>query len=177
MPVNLIQYSGTIRVTAKNVFVRIYPTSFLTNCFQNLLGLLRMNSIIVSLLFFGVILKHMKAKVKKIQILLSWALHSVAVILLIYHIWLYRLIIKVSGNIALNPGPKQKHNQNLSICQWNLNSIPSYNFQKLELFQSNISSNKVDQCVLGLVLGSNHFFTAFEQYLFFKVAINEFSWL
>ena len=86
----------------------------------------------------------MKAKVNKIQILSSRAVHSVAVILLIHHIWLHGLMIKISGDIELNPGPKQKQDQILSICQLNLNNIPAYKFQKLALLQGYISSNKVD---------------------------------
>ena len=53
-------------------------------------------------------------------------------------------MIKISGDIELNPGPKQKQDQSLSICHWNLNSIPAHNFQKLALLQGYISSNKVD---------------------------------
>ena len=53
-------------------------------------------------------------------------------------------MIKISGNIELKPRPKQKQDQSLSICHWNLNSIPAYNLQKLELLQSYISSNIVD---------------------------------
>ena len=89
-------------------------------------------------------MKNVKAKVKKIQILSSRAVHSIAVILLIHHIWLHGLMIKISGDIELNPGRKQKQDQSLSICHWNLNSIPAHNFQKLALLQGYISSNKVD---------------------------------
>ena len=52
--------------------------------------------------------------------------------------------IKNSGDIELNPGRKQKQDQSLSICHWNLNSIPAHNFQNLALLQDYISSNKVD---------------------------------
>ena len=142
MPVNLIHYRGAIGVfTAKNVFVRIHPTSSLTNCF---LGLLLMNSIFLSLLLFCLTKKNVKAKVKKIQILSSRAVHSVAVISLIHNIWLHGLMVKVSGDIELNPGPKHKQDQSLSICHWKLNSIPAHSFQKLELLQGYISSNKVE---------------------------------
>ena len=51
---------------------------------------------------------NVKAKVKKIQILSNRALHSVAAILLIHHIWSHGLMIKIRGDIELNPGPKQK---------------------------------------------------------------------
>ena len=89
-------------------------------------------------------MENVKAKVKKIQILSSRAVHSIAVILLIHHIWLHGLMIKISGDIELNPGSKQKQDQSLSICHWNLNSIPAHNFQKLPLLQGYILSNKVD---------------------------------
>ena len=89
-------------------------------------------------------MKNVTAKVKKIQILSSRAVHSVAFMLLIHHIWLHGIMIKTSGDIELKPGPKHKQDQNLSICHWNLNSIPAHNFQKLELLQGYISSNKVD---------------------------------
>ena len=89
-------------------------------------------------------MKNVKVKVQKIQILSSRAVHSVAVILLIHHIWLHGLMIKVSGDIELNPGPKQKQDQSLSICHASLDSTSAHNFQKLELLQGYISSNKVD---------------------------------
>ena len=64
--------------------------------------------------------------------------------MLIHHIWLHGLKIKINGDIELNPRPKQKQNQSLSICYWNRNSIPAHNLQKLELLQGYISNNKVD---------------------------------
>ena len=69
--------------------------------FQNLLDLLLTKSIFLSLLFFYVAMKNVKAKVKKIQILLSTAVHSVGVILLIHHIWLNGLMIKISRILKL----------------------------------------------------------------------------
>ena len=72
-------------------------------------------------------MKNVKAKVKKIHILSSRAVHSIAAILLIHHIWLHGLMIKIRGDVELNPGPKHKQDQSLSICNWNLNSIPVHN--------------------------------------------------
>ena len=73
---------------------------------------------------------------------IAWLLYCV--ILLIHHIWLHGLMIKISGGIEVNPEPKHKEDQSLSIYHWNLNSIPAHNFQKLALLQGYISSNKVD---------------------------------
>ena len=53
-------------------------------------------------------------------------------------------MIKISGDIELNPGRKQKQDQSLLIYHWNLNGIPAHNFQKLAFLQGYFSSNKVD---------------------------------
>ena len=146
MSVNLIQYRGAIGVFNSKKCVCANSSNFFSDklfpklSFQSLLGLLLTNSIFLSLLFFCLTMKNVKAKVKKIQILSSRAFNSVAVILLIHHIWLHGLMIKTSGDIEFNPGPKHKQDQSLSICHWNLISIPVHNFQKLEGY---ISSNKV----------------------------------
>ena len=151
MSVNLIQYRVAIGVfnckkcvsaNSSNLFSdKLFPKL----SFQSLLGLLLTNSIFLSLFFFCLTMKNLKAiKIKKIQILSSRVVHSVAVILLIHHIWLHGLMIKTSGDIELNPGHKHKQDQSLSICHWNLSSIPAHNFQKFELLQGYISSNKVD---------------------------------
>ena len=151
MPVSLIQYRGAIGVFNCKKCVSANSSNFFSEklfpklSFQSLLGLLLTSSIFLSLLFFCLTMKNVKAiKIKKIQILPSKAVHSVAVILLIHHIWLHGLMTKTSGDIELNPGPKHKQDQRLSICHWNLNSIPAHSFQKLELLEDYISSNKVN---------------------------------
>ena len=136
MPVNLIQYWGTIGVinskkcvcaNSSNLFSdKLFPKL----SFQSLLGLLLTNSVFLSLLFFCLVMKNVKVKVKKIQILSSRAAHSVAVILLIDHIGYMDLWSKSVGILNL-PWAKQKQGQSLSIYYSNLNSIPVHNFQKL----------------------------------------------
>ena len=131
MPVNLIQYREAIGVFNCKKYVCANSSNLFSDKlfpklnFLSLLDLLLTNSIFLSLLFFCLAMKNVKAKGKNIQILSSRAVHSVAVILLIHHIWLYGLMIKISGDIELNPGPKQKQDQSLSVCHWNLNSIPA----------------------------------------------------
>ena len=66
--------------------------------FQSLLGLLLINSMFLSLLFFKVTMKNLKTK---IQFLLHRILHSVTIILLIQHIWLNWLMIKIIGMLNL----------------------------------------------------------------------------
>ena len=43
---------------------------------------------------------------------------------------LYSLLILLSADIKLNPGPKRASTSNISICHWNLNSISAHNFTK-----------------------------------------------
>ena len=149
MPVNLIKYQVAIGVfnckkcVCANLSNPFSHKLFPKLNFQSLQSLLLTNVIFLSLFLFCLAMKNVKAKVKKIQILSSRAIRSVAVILLIHHIWLHGLT-HISGDIELNRGPKHKQDQNLSICRWNLDSIPAHNFQKLELLQGYMSSNKVN---------------------------------
>ena len=45
--------------------------------------------------------------------------------------WLYMLLITLSGDVELNPGPKCKAAHTPSVCHWNLNSIWAHNFAKV----------------------------------------------
>ena len=41
----------------------------------------------------------------------------------VHHIWLSLTIIRLSGDIEENPGPKSNSNQTFSICHWNQRHI------------------------------------------------------
>ena len=41
----------------------------------------------------------------------------------------------MSGDIDQNPGPRRTSWENVSICQWNLNSIPAHNYTKYHFFK------------------------------------------
>ena len=41
-------------------------------------------------------------------------------------------------------GPKTKSNDNLSVCHWNVNSIPSHSFQKIAVLKSFVAIHKFD---------------------------------
>ena len=47
-------------------------------------------------------------------------------------LWIYSQSISLSGDIELNPGPKRDVNQCFSVCRWNLNSVESHNFSKIQ---------------------------------------------
>ena len=65
---------------------------------------------------------------------------SIFVVYLLYHIRL----IRISGYIQLNPGPKPSSFRNVSICHSNLNSITSHNFSKGKLLTTYNIIHKFD---------------------------------
>ena len=62
----------------------------------------------------------------------------------VYHIWLSLTIIRLSGDIEENPGPKHSSNQSFSICHWNLNSIKAQNYLKISLLRAYILLHNFD---------------------------------
>ena len=56
--------------------------------------------------------------------------------------WLYSLLILLSTDVELNPGPKRSSTSNISICCWNLNSISADSFTKLFLLKAYIAIHK-----------------------------------
>ena len=58
--------------------------------------------------------------------------------------WVYSILISLSGDVQLNPGPKNKSDVNFSICYWNLNSISAHNYAKVFLLKAYIAVYKFD---------------------------------
>ena len=52
-------------------------------------------------------------------------------ILLGVQVWLYSCLIILSGDVEVNPEPKNSVSECLSICHWNLNSISAHDYSKL----------------------------------------------
>ena len=70
--------------------------------------------------------------------------------------WLCSLLVMLSGDVEVNPGPKNKDKDCLSICHWNLNSISAYDYSKLFLLNSYNSLHKFDIiCLSETYLDSN----------------------
>ena len=57
---------------------------------------------------------------------------------------MYFRTIKLSGDIEENPDPQSKSCGSLSICHWNLNTVPAQNFGKLSFLCAYISVNKLE---------------------------------
>ena len=53
-------------------------------------------------------------------------------------------LIKISGDVEENPGPKRYSAQYLTICHWNLNSIAAHNFIKVALLKAYLSVHEMD---------------------------------
>ena len=57
------------------------------------------------------------------------------------HIWIYPILINLSGDIEKNPGPKPSFCDKFSISHWNLNSISVHNFIKISLLRAYVSTH------------------------------------
>ena len=62
----------------------------------------------------------------------------------VHHILPYLSLIRLSGDIEENPGPKRNSNQPFFICHWNLNSITAHNYPKISLPRAYISLHNFD---------------------------------
>ena len=60
------------------------------------------------------------------------------------NLWHVFYLIKLSGDIKENSGPKLSSSQKRSICHWNLNSIAAHNFTKVSLLIAHNSIHKYD---------------------------------
>ena len=70
--------------------------------------------------------------------------------------WLCSLLVMISEDVDVKPGPKKKGKDCLSICHWNLNSISAYYSSKLFLLNSYNSLHKSDiKCLSETYLDSN----------------------
>ena len=54
------------------------------------------------------------------------------------------LLVLLSGDVEINPGPKRNPRAKLSICHWNLNSISAHNYVKLSLLSAYLSFHNFD---------------------------------
>ena len=68
---------------------------------------------------------------------------------------LCKLHINWSGDIELNPGPKSNSCENVSLCHWNLSSIPAHNFSNVSLLNAYTSLHSFD--IQASSFGFKHF--------------------
>ena len=51
-------------------------------------------------------------------------------------LWYFLFLIRLSGDIKMSPSSKSSKTQSLSICHWNVNSLPAHNFIKSSLLSA-----------------------------------------
>ena len=80
----------------------------------------------------------------------------VAVIKIWLATWFYSLLLFLSGDVELNPGPKRNSSNAFSICHWNLNSISAHNYAKVFLLKAYTAIHKFDIiCISEIYLDSS----------------------
>ena len=146
MPVNLIQYRGTVgmlnnpRFSSSSLNYSYFSKKYHNDdTFTLAIGL-----IILALWHLIYVLSNWKFRPRFLPDLVGIcnisikALHLSMIGVYVHHIWLSLTIIRLSGDIEENPGPKCNSNQSFSICHWNLNSITAHNYLKKSLLRAYI---------------------------------------
>ena len=113
---------------------------------------------VIAYLLYVVLLKHIvnwtlvlaifnaffRTKVNIINIYLGRILYWNILSSFMLNIWYCKCLLRLSGDIKLNPGPKPNSCKSFSICHWNLNSITSHNFIKASVLIAYNSIHKFD---------------------------------
>ena len=123
MPVNLLQYRGSVGIFSnRNFFVQSKVSHFTYSSDNNnnnnnlAIGILILSNkiaLVLWLLNLMFVFKGNGSKYKNITFI--WTLFSTLVTCNLL-CWLYILLIVLRGDIELNPGPKRKAAQTLSVC-------------------------------------------------------------
>ena len=144
--VNLNQYRGTVGTFTNRIYShkrtlslgRLCQNTFFLNCafpFCN-----------ISLLFVLLITVFLTLKSNSYRSTKHF--HTLPFLVTIITIWslpcLYSLLLLLSADVELNPGPKCAFTGNISICHWYLNSISAHNYTKLFLLKAYIAIHKFD---------------------------------
>ena len=146
MPVNLNQYRRTVGTFNNRSYYHKLTLSlghscqstFFLNC---VFPLCKISFLFVLLISVFLTLKSNSYRSTKHFYTLSF----LVAILTIWSLpWLYSLLILLSADAELNPGPKRASTSNISICHWNLNSISAHNYTKLFLLKAYIAIHKFD---------------------------------
>ena len=75
---------------------------------------------------------------------LSMSFTVTITILSVLPLWIYSILITLSGDVETNPRSKRNSTETFSIFHWNLNSISSDNYAKLFLLKALITLNNFD---------------------------------
>ena len=129
MPVNLNQYRGLIGVFnsllhCRNIYINISVRKLdllpIASAFLSILLAFSMFLLFSKSFCFAILLRK---NIKIMNIILLRIFHIYALVTYVFHIWLYLILTKRSGDIEHNPGPNFNSFQRFSICHWNLNNF------------------------------------------------------
>ena len=146
MPVNLDQYRAVVGafnscLHSKNIYIKISIRMLdvlpIASAFLSILLTFIMFLLFSKSLCFTILLTK---NIKIMKILSLGIIHIYALATYVFHIWLYLILIKRSGDFEQNPGPISNSSQSFSICHWNLNSISVLNFIKISLLKTYIAT-------------------------------------
>ena len=153
MPVNLNQYRGIVGVfNNRNIAICNFCNMWYSQSFKNCSTFIFFNAIFICSAYLFTLqecskssfLSSLRAKRLTVHTCLNLILYISILVLYANHFWLDEIVLKLSGDIEENPGPKPSSNQSFSICHWNLNSISAHNYIKVSLLRAYISTHKFD---------------------------------
>ena len=140
MLVNLTQYRGIVgtfnnRNMALKIIYSLPTCRFFCKLNWNIvfLAITLLCSITLILSLSSTLLNSFHTEIKTILWSVLITLLILIVIIFIEFIWVYALLIRQSGDIEMNPGPKPNPCHSFSICHWNLNSLAARNYLKVSL--------------------------------------------
>ena len=144
MHVNLNQYRGTVGTFNNRNYCHKLTLSLGQPCHNIFL----LNCVFPNISFLFVLLISVFLTLKSNSCRSTKHFHTLYFLVTIITIWslpwLYSLLILLSADVELNPGPKRVSTRNISICHWNLNSISAHNYVKLFLLKAYIAIHKFD---------------------------------
>ena len=145
MPVNIIQHRGTVGIFNYRMFVKeynivkislslhnnVYNESSLVLCNNGLFCLLLLSVLLLLRHFLSKNTKYRGVSIFLFTLICSWV-----------GTWLYTLMISLSGDVRVNPGPRTKASNTFSVCHWNLNSVAAHNYSKVFLLKAYLTIHK-----------------------------------
>ena len=151
MAVNLAQYRGTVETfNNRNIAPKISDSLLTCRFFHKLnrkiifLVITLLCSITLILSLSSTLLNSFHTKIKTIHWSVLITFLILIVIIFIQFIWVHALLIRQSGDIEMNPGPKPNPCHSFSICHWNLNSLAAHNYLKVSLLRAYVAIKKFD---------------------------------
>ena len=168
MPVKSNQYRATVEIFNNRFivcgnfctisFIESHLVTLLLFFWVSFIAVIRF--VIFMMYIVSLIPKFFYTNCKHIFDYLRLALYIFITVLYLRYIWLYSILVKLSGDVEGNLGPKPKPCQSFSICHWNVNSVSAHNFSKVSLLRAYISIHKFDViCISETFLNSD---TAFD---------------